>query len=128
MGHSIGVRLIEDFLAKTNSPPCNNFRETVEMITKVGFKVFLNVVPEIKGWREDGRECRIALEENPLGDWVELPDDGRSQGKGEDGGEGLWYSQMLCGVIKGACEMVSTSLDGWGRGGWVQIQMLMCGI
>ena len=35
MGHNIGVRLIEDFLAKSNIGQCANFRETAEMISKV---------------------------------------------------------------------------------------------
>jgi len=39
------------------------------------------------------------FEENPLGDFVELPDDGRAQNE-------LWYSNLLCGVLRGALEMV----------------------
>lgn len=35
MGYNIGVRLIEDFLAKTSVARCNNFRETADMISKV---------------------------------------------------------------------------------------------
>ena len=35
MGYSIGMRLIEDFLAKSNMGRCSNFRETAEMISKV---------------------------------------------------------------------------------------------
>ena len=35
MGYNIGMRLIEDFLAKSNAPPCNNLREVSEMIAKV---------------------------------------------------------------------------------------------
>jgi len=41
------------------------------------------------------------FEENPLGDFVELPDDGRAQNE-------LWYSNLLCGVLRGALEMVGT--------------------
>ena len=38
MGYNIGLRLIEDFLAKSNTMKrCSNFRETAEMIAKVGF-------------------------------------------------------------------------------------------
>lgn len=36
MGYNIGVRLIEDFLAKSNTARCGNFRETAEIISKVG--------------------------------------------------------------------------------------------
>ena len=35
MGYNIGMRLIEDFLAKSNAGRCSNFRETAEMISKV---------------------------------------------------------------------------------------------
>lgn len=36
MGYNIGVRLIEDFLAKTSLAKCGNFRETADTISKVG--------------------------------------------------------------------------------------------
>jgi hypothetical protein len=35
MGYNIGLRLIEDFLAKSSAPTCSNFREVAEMISKV---------------------------------------------------------------------------------------------
>lgn len=35
MGYNIGVRLIEDFLAKTSTARCGNFRDTADMISKV---------------------------------------------------------------------------------------------
>lgn len=35
MGYNIGLRLIEDFLAKSSAPACSNFREVAEMISKV---------------------------------------------------------------------------------------------
>lgn len=35
MGYNIGMRLIEDFLAKSNVGRCANFRETADMISKV---------------------------------------------------------------------------------------------
>ncbi|KAK5197462.1 Trafficking protein particle complex subunit 3 [Exophiala xenobiotica] len=37
MGYNIGMRLIEDFLAKSNTGRCGNFRDTAEMISKAGF-------------------------------------------------------------------------------------------
>lgn len=36
MGYNIGLRLIEDFLARTNTGRCGTFRETAETIAKVG--------------------------------------------------------------------------------------------
>lgn len=44
-------------------------------------------------------EFSLILEENPLADFVEMPPDAR-QG-------GLWWSNVLAGVIRGALEMVS---------------------
>ena len=43
MGYNIGIRLIEDFLAKSNIGQCANFRETADMISKVRrlFAIFL---------------------------------------------------------------------------------------
>lgn len=99
MGYNIGLRLIEDFLAKSNTGTCSNFRETAEVVSKVGFKAFLNVVPVVTGWTQDGKGFGLVFEENPLADFVELPDDGRAQ-------EELWYSNILCGVLRGALEMV----------------------
>jgi hypothetical protein len=99
MGYNIGVRLIEDFLAKSNTGHCANFRETAEVISKVGFKVFMNVTPTVTGWSQDGKSFGLVFEENPLADFVELPDDGRAQ-------EELWYSNVLSGVVRGALEMV----------------------
>lgn len=103
MGYNIGLRLIEDFLAKSNTGQCSNFRDTAEMISKVGFKVFMNITPTVN-WAvgagsAEGREFGLVFEENPLADFVELPDDGRAQDE-------LWYSNILCGVLRGALEMV----------------------
>jgi len=112
MGYNIGLRLIEDFLAKSNTGICANFRETAEMISKVGFKIFMNITPSTTNWDKESRSFHLVFDENPLADFVELPDDGRAQDE-------LWYSNILCGVLRGALEMVSgCSWDAlWGRMG-----------
>ena len=105
MGYNIGLRLIEDFLAKASMPmTCRDFRETAEVTSKVGFKIFLNITPTVTNWTSDGRQFSLVFEENPLADFVELPDDGRAQ-------EELWYSNVLCGVIRGALEMVHLQVE-----------------
>lgn len=38
-GYNIGVRLIEDFLARSNIGRCQDFRETADVIAKVSGKV-----------------------------------------------------------------------------------------
>ncbi|KAI5843996.1 NO signaling/Golgi transport ligand-binding domain-containing protein [Morchella snyderi] len=104
MGYNIGLRLIEDFLAKTNMGKCINFKETAETISKIGFKVFLNIAPTVTNWTTDGKQFSLTFEENPLADFVELPDDGRAQNE-------LWYSNLLCGVLRGSLEMVQMQVD-----------------
>ncbi|KAF1985691.1 BET3 family protein [Aulographum hederae CBS 113979] len=104
MGYNIGMRLIEDFLAKSNTGPCSNFREVADMISKVGFKIFLNITPVVTNWSSDNKQFSLVFEENPLADFVELPDDGRSQDE-------LWYSNILCGVLRGALEMVQMQVE-----------------
>lgn len=99
MGYNIGLRLIEDFLAKSNTGHCTSPRETADVISKVAFKVFLNITPTVTNWTQDGKGFSLVFEENPLADFVELPDDGRAQDE-------LWFSNILCGVIRGAMEMV----------------------
>jgi trafficking protein particle complex subunit 3 len=34
MGYNIGLRLIEDFFAKSNTGRCSNFKETAEVVSK----------------------------------------------------------------------------------------------
>ena len=43
----------------------------------------------------------MILDENPLSEFAELPRDAKEGG--------LWFSNVLCGVIRGALEMVSES-------------------
>lgn len=71
--------------------------------SKVGFKIFLNITPTVTNWTADNKSFSLLFDENPLADFVELPDDGRAQDE-------LWFSNILCGVLRGALEMVA-SLD-----------------
>lgn len=61
--------------------------------------MFLNITPAIINWSSDSKQFSLQFDENPLADFVELPDDGKAHAE-------LWYSNMLCGVIRGALEMV----------------------
>ncbi|KAJ9498719.1 hypothetical protein H2202_005905 [Exophiala xenobiotica] len=72
MGYNIGMRLIEDFLAKSNTG--------------------------------HNKQFSLLFDENPLADFVELPDDGRAQDE-------LWFSNIFCGVLRGALEMVQMSIE-----------------
>lgn len=102
MGYNIGVRLIEDFLARTALPRCPNMVMTSEVISKIAFKIFLNITPLIDNWNSNKDTFSLILVENPLAEFVELPQDARKQ---------LWYSNIICGVLKGALEMVQLDCD-----------------
>ncbi|KAK9378663.1 NO signaling/Golgi transport ligand-binding domain-containing protein [Kockiozyma suomiensis] len=104
MGYNIGIRLIEDILARTNSERCRSFKDTAEMISKVGFKIFLNITPAILNWSQDNKQFSLIFDDNPLSDFVELPDDGKAINE-------LWYSNILCGVLRGALEMVQLQVE-----------------
>ncbi|KAL0604807.1 Trafficking protein particle complex subunit 3 [Plecturocebus cupreus] len=137
MGYNIGVRLIEDFLARSNVGRCHDFRETADVIAKViilghlsmlknycweallttlsislrealtlpkdwvAFKMYLGITPSITNWSPAGDEFSLILENNPLVDFVELPDNHSS----------LIYSNLLCGVLRGALEMVQMAVE-----------------
>ncbi|EGW33419.1 uncharacterized protein SPAPADRAFT_151493 [Spathaspora passalidarum NRRL Y-27907] len=107
MGYNIGLRLIEEFLAKTGVRRCQTFKETSEVISKLGFKIFLNIQPTIENWSADGKSCSLILPEpNPLTEFVELPITADDKIAKE-----LWYSQILCGVLRGALQMVQLDCD-----------------
>jgi len=134
-GYNIGTRLIEDFLARTNLSRCSDFREVGEVLSKVGFKMFLNITPNVIHHQQEeanssaaavstatsaqhlstqsaqglgtapagAREFSLILDENPLAEFVELPRDARAGG--------LWFSNVLAGVIRGALEMVQMQTE-----------------
>eukprot|EP00918_Siedleckia_nematoides_P090267 GHVU01198432.1.p1 GENE.GHVU01198432.1~~GHVU01198432.1.p1 ORF type:complete len:188 (-),score=45.47 GHVU01198432.1:442-1005(-) len=94
MGYSIGVRLVDELFAKSGVRSCSDFRETAEVIAKVGLMMFLGVKGEVVNWNNEGTKCSILLRDNPLEEFVELPS---SLNK-------LHYSNILCGVIRGGLE------------------------
>ncbi|CCD26245.1 TRAPP complex core subunit BET3 NDAI_0H00710 [Naumovozyma dairenensis CBS 421] len=104
MGYNIGVRLIEDFLARTALPRCENLVNTSEVISLCAFKIFLNITPQITNWDRKKEAFSLILIDNPLSEFVELPMDAMKE---------LWYSNILCGVLKGALEMVQLDCDVW---------------
>ncbi|KAJ8601396.1 hypothetical protein CTAYLR_005009 [Chrysophaeum taylorii] len=100
MGHSIGCRLIDEFLAKSGINNCNEFAETADVIAKVAFKMFLGVSVEVASWNDEKTSCSLLVYDNPLTDFVELPPN-----------INLYYSNVLCGVIRGALEMVQLRVE-----------------
>ncbi|KAJ7219480.1 transport protein particle complex subunit [Mycena pura] len=121
MGYNIGTRLIEDFLAKSGIGRCADFREVGEVVAKVGFKSFLNITPTVTHGvvppppspgrpasagpmqSSTGTSFTLTFDENPLAEFVELPEEALEGG--------LWFSNVLCGVIRGALEMVQMQVQ-----------------
>ena len=102
LGHNLGVRLIEDFLARANPGRCNDLRDTADKIQQA-FKMYLNINVSIGSWSAAGDEFSLTMDQNPLAEFVELPDSCL----------GLKYSNMLAGAIRGACEMVQVEVMVW---------------
>lgn len=103
MGYNIGIRLVEDFLARSGIGRCNDFRETADIISKVAFKMFLGITPVVTNWSLAGDEFSLLIESNPLTEFVELPENHPR----------LSYSNILCGVLRGALEMVQLEVLTW---------------
>ncbi|KAJ1545086.1 transport protein particle 22 kDa subunit [Cladochytrium tenue] len=132
MGYNIGVRLIEDFLARSGLlGRCSDFRETAEVISKVGFKMFLGISPTVANWSADSKEFSLLLDDNPLAEFVELPEDATTAAAPSSSSASLStspsatdpaaaaappptplaYSNLLCGVLRGALEMVLLQVE-----------------
>ncbi|KAL7475662.1 hypothetical protein ACHAW6_001571 [Cyclotella cf. meneghiniana] len=114
IGHSIGVRCVDEFLSKADvagmgmATQCQNLRDTAEVVAKMGFKMFLGIQAEVGGFSQDQRSFSIYLQENPLSTFVELPGDEQSGG---DDLRRLKYSNVYCGVIRGALEQVNLKVE-----------------
>lgn len=91
-------------MSKSGQGKCADLKETAESLSAVAFKMFLNVSPSVTNWSSDGKEFSLVFEENPLTEFVELP----LEVPGVEGNvkEELWYCNLLCGVVRGALEMV----------------------
>jgi trafficking protein particle complex subunit 3 len=93
------VRLIDEFLSKSNIAHCSNYRETADVIAKVAFKMFLGITCEVTNWNQESTVFSLLLpsaDQNPLIEFVELPPQYAD----------LCYCNIVCGVIKGALEMI----------------------
>uniref|UniRef100_A0AAV1VCW0 Trafficking protein particle complex subunit n=1 Tax=Peronospora matthiolae TaxID=2874970 RepID=A0AAV1VCW0_9STRA len=102
MGYNIGVRLVDEFLAKSGVTTCQDFKETAEVVAKVAFKMFLGISADVSQWNAEGTACSLTLYDNPLTEFVELPPSAYGV---------LWYSNVLCGVLRGALEMVQMRVE-----------------
>lgn len=58
-GYNIGVRLVDEFLAKAKQGRCSSFREAAEVVAKQALPMFLNVSASVTSWSADGAECSL---------------------------------------------------------------------
>ena len=70
--HNIGVRLIDEFLARSNTERCANFEATANLVAKVGLKMFLGINATVEKWNEAKTSCIIKLPDNPFHSCVRL--------------------------------------------------------
>lgn len=100
IGYSIGIRCVDEFLAKSNAPYCKNLAETAEVLGRTAFKMFLGITADIQ--HHTATTFSILFQENPLSMFVELPDAYKDQ---------LEYNILYCGVIRGAMEMLNYKVE-----------------
>eukprot|EP01083_Nonionella_stella_P011463 32564_1 len=117
IGHSIGVRCIDELLAKSEVngvaiPQCRDLRDTAEVVAKVGFRMFLGVSCEVG--KVSAKSFSLFLSENPLSIFVELPQNHNDKSSGENNSADwskLKYSNIYCGVVRGALEQVNMKVE-----------------
>ena len=98
IGYNMGIRMVDEFLAKSigiNS--CSSFNESMEVLTRVAVKMFVGIDCELIEVIANQKYV-INFPENPLNDFVELPVNLKSSG--------FSYSSLYCGMIRGAFEQL----------------------
>jgi hypothetical protein len=100
IGYSIGIRSVDEFLAKSNAPYCKNLEETALVMGKTAFKMFLGINCDVQ--QHSPTAFSLTMQENPLTLFVELPDEYKDT---------LQYTILYCGVIRGAMEMLNYKVE-----------------
>ncbi len=99
MGHNMGVRLIDEYLAKTTNPACQSFKDVMESLSRIGAKMFLGIDADVS--EISSKSFLLSFPENPLNDFVQLPPTMKD----------FSYSSLYCGIIKGALEQIHLKVD-----------------
>jgi hypothetical protein len=94
IGFGIGVRLIDEFLIKTESESCKSFKDVIEKVT-TAFRLFLGV--EARYTQRSETDFSVTFFDNPFDDNVFLPTELRA----------LRYSNVLCGLVRGGLEALN---------------------
>jgi hypothetical protein len=104
MGHSMGIRCMEEFLAKNGDLPetTKQFGETTAELLKTALKMFLGLAVESNSVLEGGntvtKEMKgfaLTFTDNPFTIFVELPEE-----------TDLQYNQLLAGMCRGMLEVL----------------------
>ena len=110
--YNIGVRLVEEYLAKTRTRSLKSFKHSCENIASVAFPMFVGITASVESWNEDEQSFILStiffnfyhfvgFVSNPLSNFVELPEEFSK----------LQYNAVYCGIIRGALEMVHVCCD-----------------
>jgi hypothetical protein len=99
IGHSIGIRCVDEFLAKSGAPYCKSLADTAEVLGKTAFRMFLGIAVDVT--HHSPTSFSLFFQDNPLALFVELPEQYKS----------LEYSILYCGVIRGAMEMLNFKVE-----------------
>eukprot|EP00529_Nitzschia_sp_RCC80_P037002 CAMPEP_0113498080 /NCGR_PEP_ID=MMETSP0014_2-20120614/30961_1 /TAXON_ID=2857 /ORGANISM="Nitzschia sp." /LENGTH=189 /DNA_ID=CAMNT_0000392039 /DNA_START=88 /DNA_END=657 /DNA_ORIENTATION=- /assembly_acc=CAM_ASM_000159 len=100
IGHSIGVRSVDEFLAKSNAPYCKTLEETAIVLAKTAFKMFLGITCDVQ--QHTPTTFSMSMSDNPLSLFVELPEQYKDT---------LEYTILYCGVIRGSLEMLNYKVE-----------------
>ena len=119
IGYSIGIRSVDEFLAKAqtiNTPLyyCKTLAETAQVLAKTAFKLFLGITADVQ--QHTATTFSILFQENPLSLFVELPDHYKGVSSSGNSGaatteQGLEYNILYCGIIRGALEMLNYKVE-----------------
>jgi hypothetical protein len=96
IGYKIGIRIIDEYLAKSGMRSCGSFHDTADAIACVGLKMFLGFTAAVGNVSDDG--YTLVFDETPLTLFVDLPEQ-YIRGR-------LNYCNILCGVVRGALSQV----------------------
>lgn len=100
IGYSIGIRCVDEFLAKSSALYCQNLSDTAEVLGKTAFRMFLGIAVDVH--IHSHNSFSLLFQDNPLALFVELP---------EQYVHSLEYNILYCGVIRGALEMLNYKVE-----------------
>lgn len=102
-GYNVGIRLIDEFLAKSEKPPATNFKALITAFCGAGFAMFFGEAATLEDCSGEDNcfYASISNGKNPLIEFVMLPPEL----------DDLDFNIFYCGLIIGAMEMIGYSCD-----------------